>query len=124
MRRPFTRHGTLSNPEFAIEMQRLLDGQEELQRKQVDTHQIALRITAYLRSELGFDSESAGNINRRMTETWEIVRAHEKLLRGEGDQLGLVGWVQVLRRTWWSAVVALGTLSGYVLGSVFPLPGQ
>lgn len=114
----------MSNQDFVNDIERLLDGHEELSRKQLDTHDLAVRVVTYLRSELGYESDAPGNINRLMSETWQRVCTHEKLLRGEGDQLGIVGWVQVLRRTWWGAMVALGTLSGYIAGSVFPLPGE
>ncbi|MEM6507726.1 MAG: hypothetical protein AAF711_19995 [Planctomycetota bacterium] len=110
----------MSSQDLTAEMQRLLDGQEELQRKQVDTHNIALQITAYLRSELGYDTDAVGSVNRRLSEAHRMIQLHESLLRGERDELGLIGWVHLLRRTWWAALVALGTLTGFVVGSLFP----
>ncbi|MEM9187013.1 MAG: hypothetical protein AAGB00_11005 [Planctomycetota bacterium] len=114
----------MSSHDSESDIQRLLEGQEELMRKQIDTHEIVVRISAYLKSELGFDSDAQGSVNRLMSETWQKVCGHERLLRGEGEQIGIVGWVQLLRRTWWGVLVALGTLGGYVVGSVFPIPGQ
>lgn len=114
----------MSNPDVVSEIERLIESQGELTRRQQSTHDIAVRVTSYLRSELGYESESPGNVNRLMAETWQMVSGHERLLRGEGDQLGMVGWVQLLRRTWWGVLVALGTVTGYVVGSVFPIPGN
>ena len=39
-------------------------------------------------------------------------------LRGRGDEMGLVGWVSVIRRSWITLIALLGTAFGYALNDV------
>ncbi|MEN1680325.1 MAG: hypothetical protein AAGJ46_12095 [Planctomycetota bacterium] len=87
---------------------------EEMHRR-LDHHESCLR------SELGLDSDSPGNVNRRATDVADLVDQHDKILRGEGTEIGLIGWYQIMRRTWWGAIAAVGTLIGYIAGVIFPV---
>ena len=75
-------------------------------------------VTAYLRAELGYDGEHPGNLRRQLEENTMMIRAMDDTLRGRGDDLGLVGWMMVLRRTWIAMVALLGAAFGYLLNDV------
>ena len=47
-----------------------------------------------------------------------MIRTIDDALRGRGDDLGLVGWMMVIRRTWIALVGLLGAAIGYVLNDV------
>ena len=47
-----------------------------------------------------------------------MIRTMDRTLRGHGDELGLVGWMMVLRRTWITMVALLGAAAGYVMNDV------
>lgn len=72
----------------------------------------------FLRSELGYQSESSGSLRRTVEENQQMLRNMEQTLRGTGDELGLVGWMTVLRRTWITLVALLGAAAGYLLNDV------
>jgi hypothetical protein len=72
----------------------------------------------FLRSELGFRAETPGNLRRTVEENQRMLRDIEQTLRGTGDELGLVGWMTVLRRTWITLVALLGAAGGYLLNDV------
>jgi hypothetical protein len=71
-------------------------------------------MVAYLRAELGYDGDYAGNLRRQVEENTVTIRAIDQTLRGQGDELGLVGWMMVLRRSWITMVALLGAALGYV----------
>src|SRR5688572_13891988 len=71
-------------------------------------------IVAYLRAELGYDGETPGSLRRQIEENATMIRTIDQTLRGQGDELGLVGWMMVLRRTWITMVALLGAALGYV----------
>lgn len=73
---------------------------------------------SYLRSELGYQSETPGNINRRAEETWQLVQDVDTTLRGVGGELGLAGWIAVIRRTWIALVALLGAAVGYLFNDL------
>jgi hypothetical protein len=75
-------------------------------------------IVAYLRAELGYDGEHAGNLRRQLEENTVMIRAIDQTLRGQGDELGLVGWMMVLRRSWITMVALLGAALGYVMNDL------
>jgi hypothetical protein len=72
-------------------------------------------IGAYLRAELGYDGEHIGNMRRQVEENTTMIRAIDQTLRGQGDEIGLVGWTMVLRRSWITMVALLGAALGYVM---------
>ena len=47
-----------------------------------------------------------------------MIRTIDQTLRGQGDELGLVGWMMVLRRTWITMVALLGAALGYLMNDV------
>ncbi len=73
------------------------------------------RLCSWLRSELGYDSESEGNVNRRLQETQDIAAETLKLLRGEGNQMGIIGRVEVLSKTWNVLLCSVTALAGYII---------
>lgn len=75
-------------------------------------------VVAYLRAELGYDGEYAGNLRRQVEENAMMIRTIDGALRGQGDELGLVGWMMVLRRTWIAMVALLGAAAGYLMNDV------
>jgi hypothetical protein len=75
-------------------------------------------IVAYLRAELGYDGESVGNLRRQLEENTVMIRTIDQTLRGQGDELGLVGWTMVLRRSWITMVALLGAALGYVMNDL------
>jgi hypothetical protein len=88
----------------------------------VDSHdqletQVAC-IVAYLRSELGYDGELPGNLRRQIEEHEQMIRTIDDTLRGRGEELGVVGWMMVLRRSWITLVALLGAAFGYLLNDV------
>ncbi|RIK71853.1 MAG: hypothetical protein DCC67_20080 [Planctomycetota bacterium] len=77
-----------------------------------------MHLAAYLRSELGYQSESPGSLRRQVEENVQMIRTIDETLRGRGEELGLVGWMMVLRRTWIAMVALVGTALGYALNDV------
>jgi len=77
-----------------------------------------LQITAYLRGELGFQTDGAGSLRRQVEENARMITTIDDTLRGRGDELGLVGWMMVLRRTWITMVALVGAALGYLLNDV------
>jgi hypothetical protein len=77
-----------------------------------------VQVVAFLRSELGYQTEQPGNLRRQIEEHELMISAIESTLRGAGDELGLIGWVMVLRRSWITIVALLGTALGYLLNDV------
>jgi len=77
-----------------------------------------VHLTAYLRSELGYQSDSPGSLRRTLQEHAHMISTFDETLRGRGDELGLVGWMMVLRRTWITMVALLGAALGYLLNDV------
>jgi hypothetical protein len=75
-------------------------------------------IVAYLRAELGYDGETPGSLRRQIEENATMIRTIDQTLRGQGDELGLVGWMMVLRRTWITMVALLGAALGYLMNDV------
>ena len=47
-----------------------------------------------------------------------MIRTMENTLRGHGDELGLVGWMMVMRRSWITLVALLGAAFGYLANDV------
>lgn len=83
-----------------------------------------VHLTAYLRGELGYQADSPGSLRRQVEENTLMIRAIDETLRGRGDELGLVGWMIVLRRTWIAMVALLGTALGYALNDVVDALGH
>jgi hypothetical protein len=77
-----------------------------------------VNLTAYLRHELGYQTDAPGSLRRQLEENTAMIRAIDQTLRGQGDELGLVGWMMVLRRTWIAMVALLGMALGYALNDV------
>jgi hypothetical protein len=75
-------------------------------------------VVAYLRAELGYDGEMPGSLRRQIEENATMIRTMDQTLRGQGDELGLVGWMMVLRRTWITMVALLGAALGYLMNDV------
>ncbi|MBA3483869.1 MAG: hypothetical protein H0T51_18850 [Pirellulales bacterium] len=75
-------------------------------------------IVAYLRAELGYDGDAPGSLRRQIEENATMIRTIDQTLRGQGDELGLVGWMMVLRRTWITMVALLGAALGYLMNDV------
>jgi hypothetical protein len=75
-------------------------------------------IVAYLRAELGYDAEQPGSLRRQVEENTQMIHAIDDLLRGRGEELGIAGWLMVIRRTWVSLVALLGAAFGYVLNDI------
>jgi hypothetical protein len=85
------------------------------------THDIETQvaaIVAYLRAELGYDGDAPGALRRQLEENSRMIHAIDQTLRGQGDELGLVGWMMVLRRTWITMVALLGAAIGYFMNDV------
>jgi hypothetical protein len=85
--------------------------------------QIAAMV-AYLRAELGYDGESVGHLRRQLEENTAMIRTMDQTLRGQGDELGLVGWMMVLRRSWITMVALLGAALGYVMNDLMDAVGN
>lgn len=75
-------------------------------------------VVAYVRAELGYDGDAPGSLRRQVEEHDAMIRSIEGTLRGRGDELGLVGWMMVLRRSWITLVALLGAAAGYVMNDV------
>ncbi len=73
------------------------------------------RIASWLGSELGYDTEAEGNVNRTMNETNRRSTEALTLLRGEKDQIGLVGKVEILFRSWHILLSLVAALAGYLV---------
>lgn len=73
------------------------------------------RLCSWLRSELGYDSDSPGNVNRHMNETDRKASEALNLLRGEKDQIGIVGKVELLFKSWHVLLSVITLLAGYIL---------
>lgn len=72
------------------------------------------RLCVWLRAELGYDTESEGNVHRRLQETHAVAFETLKLLRGEGSNMGLIGRVEILTKSWNVLLCALTALVGYL----------
>ncbi|MAT73049.1 MAG: hypothetical protein CMJ58_26495 [Planctomycetaceae bacterium] len=72
----------------------------------------------FLRQELGYQSDHPGQLRQLMLENQRMIREIERTLRGSGEDLGLVGWVSVVRRSWIALVALLGAAFGYVMNDV------
>src|SRR3954447_25927591 len=77
-----------------------------------------VHVIAFLRSELGYQTELPGNLRRQVEEHEQMITTIDSTLRGRGDELGLIGWMMVLRRTWISIVALMSTAVGYLLNDV------
>jgi hypothetical protein len=86
------------------------------QNHQLETQVAA--VVAYLRAELGYDADGPGSLRRQVEENTHMIRTIDDALRGRGDELGLVGWLMVIRRTWITLVALLGAAFGYLLNDV------
>jgi hypothetical protein len=75
-------------------------------------------LAAYLRAELGYDGDLPGNLRRQLEEHEQMIRTMDDTLRGRGDDLGVIGWMVVLRRSWITLVALLGAAFGYLLNDV------
>ena len=84
--------------------------------QEIETQVAAM--VAYLRAELGYDGDAPGNMRRQLEENTAMIRTIDRTLRGAGDDLGLVGWMVVLRRSWITMVALLGAALGYVMNDL------
>ena len=75
-------------------------------------------IVAYLRAELGYDAEQPGSLRCQVEENTQMIHTIDDALRGRGEELGIAGWLMVIRRTWISLVALLGAAFGYVLNDI------
>lgn len=73
---------------------------------------------AWLRSELGYNSESEGNVKRLMNETHEKATEAIDLLRGTGSDTGIIGKVDLLFRSWYVLLSLVTALGGYIVRMV------
>lgn len=73
------------------------------------------RITSWLSSELGYETSAEGNVNRLMKETHNKATQALSLLRGENEQIGLVGKVELLFRSWHVLLSLIAALGGYIV---------
>lgn len=73
------------------------------------------RITSWLSSELGYETSAEGNVNRLMKETHNKATQALNLLRGENEQIGLVGKVELLFRSWHVLLSLIAALGGYIV---------
>jgi len=73
------------------------------------------RLCSWLRSEFGYDSDSPGNVNRNMNEINRKANEAVNLLRGEKDQIGIVGKVELLFKSWHVLLSVITLLVGYIL---------
>ena len=94
-------------------------------------------VISYLRSEIGYSSESEGNINRRidanrvdchkslqdaiqdlhvkLNEDKKKIESINLILNGEKGELGLIGWNVVIRRFWVPVITIIAACCGYVV---------
>ncbi|MEM8865628.1 MAG: hypothetical protein AAGF31_08820, partial [Planctomycetota bacterium] len=96
----------MSDERQASRTDSLFDSQQELRAEGAVQQRILDNVVSFLRSELGYQSESTGNVNRHAAETHRQVQEHDKILRGDGDRPGLIGWNQLFRNSWWMGVSA------------------
>lgn len=75
-------------------------------------------VVAYLRAELGYNAEQGGSLRRQVEENTQMIHTIDDALRGRGEELGIAGWLMVIRRTWISLVALLGAAFGYVLNDI------
>lgn len=83
-----------------------------------------VHLAAFLRNELGYGADGAGAIQRELQEQAQMIASIDDTLRGRGDELGLVGWMMVLRRTWIAMVALLGMALGYAANDVVDALGM
>ena len=81
----------------------------------VDVETQVAAIAEFLRHELGYQSDAPGGVHRQLEEHSMLIRTMDETLRGRGEELGLVGWMMVLRRTWITMVALLGAAFGYFM---------
>ena len=94
-----------------------MDCQHELETQVV-------HLAEFLRSELGYHADGPGAVQRELQEHSNMIASMDDTLRGRGDELGLVGWMMVLRRTWIAMVALLGMALGYVVNDVVDALGM
>ncbi len=85
------------------------------------TQQIELDVSAiesYLGHELGYASDDPGHLKQAVKENSRMITDMNAILRGQGEEIGLVGWVSILRRSWITLVALIGTAFGYALNDV------
>ena len=58
------------------------------------------------------------HLRRQVEEHEQMIRTIDDALRGRGNDLGLIGWVVVIRRTWVALVGLLGAAAGYILNDL------
>jgi hypothetical protein len=58
------------------------------------------------------------HLRRQVEEHEQMIRTIDDVLRGRGDELGLIGWIVVIRRTWIALVGLLGAAIGYALNDL------
>jgi hypothetical protein len=58
------------------------------------------------------------HLRRQVEEHDQMIHALDDVLRGRGDDLGLIGWMVVIRRTWIALVGLLGAAIGYALNDL------
>ncbi|MEM8944120.1 MAG: hypothetical protein AAGD11_02975 [Planctomycetota bacterium] len=73
------------------------------------------KIASWLGAELGYEANSEGNLNRKMNEMQAKAAEALSLLRGENDQVGLVGKVELLFRSWHILLSLVAALGGYIV---------
>ena len=86
--------------------------------KPVDPAAEVVALAAFLRRELGYDSDASGDLRRQLQENRCMIRSLEDTLRGAGNELGVVGWIHVFRRTWIALVALLGAAAGYLMNDL------
>jgi hypothetical protein len=90
----------------------------------VDIETQVTAIAEFLRHELGYQSDATGGVRRQLEEHAMSIRTMDETLRGRGEELGLVGWMMVLRRTWIAMVALLGMALGYAANDVVDAIGM
>ncbi len=91
------------------------------------THELETQLAAlvaYLRAELGYDADTCGALRRQIEENTQMIRTFDDALRGRGDELGIAGWLMVIRRTWITLVALLGAALGYLLNDLIGAVGK
>lgn len=83
-----------------------------------------VHLAAFLRNELGYHADGTVAVHRELREHAQMITSIDETLRGRGDELGLVGWMMVLRRTWIAMVALLGMALGYVANDVVDAIGM
>lgn len=58
------------------------------------------------------------HLRRQVEEHDQMIHAIDDVLRGRGGDLGLIGWIVVIRRTWIALVGLLGAGIGYALNDL------